>query len=58
MDRRAFVTGLGAVLAASLAAEAQHMGNAWRGTGWLGTTKWARWALPWGRNRSIGGIPD
>jgi putative tryptophan/tyrosine transport system substrate-binding protein len=30
MNRRAFVTGLGAVLAAPLAAEAQQMGNVWR----------------------------
>jgi len=30
MDRRAFVTGLGAALAASLVAEAQHAGRVWR----------------------------
>jgi len=50
---------LGAVLAAPLGGEAQHMGKAGRGTGSFGATKRAaRWALPWGRNRSIARIPD
>jgi hypothetical protein len=30
MNRRAFVTGLGAVLAAPLAADAQQAGKVWR----------------------------
>src|SRR5262245_44049623 len=37
MNRRAFVTGLGALLAAPRAAEAQQAGKVWR-IGYLGTT--------------------
>jgi len=37
MDRRVFVTGLGAVLAAPLGAEAQQVGKVWR-IGWLEIT--------------------
>jgi len=37
MNRRAFVTGLGAVLAAPLAVEAQQTGKVWR-IGWLDIT--------------------
>src|SRR5262249_59152888 len=57
MNRRAFVTGLGAVLAAPLAAEAQQAGKVWR----IGTLDYAsdpksssRWTALRDRLRELG----